>query len=405
MLPAAQERIPPLTSGDEIFSLAAGVAPAALDAHQGTRTAQGKKPHQGILSSNRRIGSGATWPKWPGTHQDSGRPWPTTVLGIALDANGNTLSDATGKQYTWAFENRLTQAVVPGTGGGTTTFKYDPFGRRIQKSGPLGTTNYLYDGFQLIEEVDPSGNVFAKYSEDQGIDEPLAGLISGTTNYYQRDALNSVTSVSSAAATLANTYNFDSFGKLTASTGTLASPFQFTGREFDQETGLYFNRARYYDSNTGRFVTEDPLGFDAGVNFYDYVLNDPVDNVDPFGWKTCTTRIMLVTAYCSRGPGSNWPHYKPRKKGGKPSSVGPGDIAVANSDPQPYPYGCSVSVTDIANGTTDYTGTTNDTGAGWDAAHHDVLPGAWIDIWMPCRKARNYGTRYRTVTICCDCPN
>jgi len=49
-----------------------------------------------------------------------------------------------GKSYTWDFENRLTQAVVPGTG--TTTFKYDPFGRRIQKSGPLGTTNYLYDG-------------------------------------------------------------------------------------------------------------------------------------------------------------------------------------------------------------------------------------------------------------------
>jgi YD repeat-containing protein len=52
------------------------------------------------------------------------------------DANGNTLSDPSGKSYTWDFENRLTQAVVPGTNGGTTTFKYDPFGRRIQKSGP-----------------------------------------------------------------------------------------------------------------------------------------------------------------------------------------------------------------------------------------------------------------------------
>jgi YD repeat-containing protein len=60
------------------------------------------------------------------------------------DANGNTLSDPSGKSYTWDFENRLTQAVVPGTG--TVNFKYDPFGRRIQKSGPLGTTNYLYDG-------------------------------------------------------------------------------------------------------------------------------------------------------------------------------------------------------------------------------------------------------------------
>jgi hypothetical protein len=69
------------------------------------------------------------------------------------DANGNTLSDASGRQYTWDFENRLTQAVVPGANGGTTTFRYYPFGRRIQKSGPLGTTNYLYDG------MDSSANV------------------------------------------------------------------------------------------------------------------------------------------------------------------------------------------------------------------------------------------------------
>jgi YD repeat-containing protein len=71
-------------------------------------------------------------------------------LGIVatLDANGNTLSDAQGRSYTWDFENRLVQATNPGVG--TTTFKYDPFGRRIQKSGPLGTTNYLYDGDNLL---------------------------------------------------------------------------------------------------------------------------------------------------------------------------------------------------------------------------------------------------------------
>src|SRR5271156_5094559 len=93
------------------------------------------------------------------------------------DANGNTLSDPSGKSYSWDFENRPTQAVVPGTG--TTTFRYDPFGRRIQKSGPLGATNYLYDGPNLLEEVDSSGNVLARYTqsshETEGplMDEPL----------------------------------------------------------------------------------------------------------------------------------------------------------------------------------------------------------------------------------------
>ena len=81
-------------------------------------------------------------------------------MGIAIDANGNTLSDDQGRSFTWDFENRIVQAVVPGTNGGTTTFKYDPFGRRIQKSGPLGTTNYLYDGMNVIEAGGPLKPVF-----------------------------------------------------------------------------------------------------------------------------------------------------------------------------------------------------------------------------------------------------
>jgi RHS repeat-associated protein len=197
------------------------------------------------------------------------------------DANGNTLADASGKSYTWDFENRLTQAVVPGTG--TTTFRYDPFGRRIQKSGPLGTTNYLYDGLSLIEEVDGSETILAKYAQARGIDEPLSEIRAGTASYYQSDALESVTSLSNSTGTMSETYTYDSFGNLMASTGTLTNPFQFTGREFDSETGTYYYRARYYDANVGRFISADPSGFKGGVNSYDYVRNSPTDLVDSTG--------------------------------------------------------------------------------------------------------------------------
>jgi YD repeat-containing protein len=82
---------------------------------------------------------------------------------IVVDANGNTLSDPSGKSYSWDFENRLAQVINPGVG--TTVFKYDPFWRRIQKSSPLGTTNYLYDGLSsrsnVVEEVDNAGNMLA----------------------------------------------------------------------------------------------------------------------------------------------------------------------------------------------------------------------------------------------------
>jgi RHS repeat-associated protein len=229
------------------------------------------------------------------------------------DANGNTLSDPSGKSYSWDFENRLVQAIVPGTNGGTTTFRYDPFGRRIQKSGPLGTTNYLYDGTNggnVIEEVDSTGNVLARYTHDLGIDKPFAELRSGTSSYYEQDGLGSITSLSSPAGSLANTYTYDSFGKLTASTGTLTNPFQYTGRGLDPETGIYEYRARFYDENVGRFVSEDPIRFKGGIDFYAYVKNRPTRYKDPLGlMRDCDEEHIECNRNCQKAPTSclPWP--------------------------------------------------------------------------------------------------
>jgi RHS repeat-associated protein len=173
------------------------------------------------------------------------------------DPSGNTLTDAQGRTFTWDFENRLTQAVVPGTNGGTTTFRYDPFGRRIQKSGPLGTTNYLYDGPNSVEEVDGSGNILGRYVDSSEVDDQLSELRSSTISYYEQDGIGSVSSLTNSATAVASTYSYDAFGNLTASTGTLTNPFRYTGRDFDSETGIYFYRARYYDASVGRFLGED----------------------------------------------------------------------------------------------------------------------------------------------------
>ena len=207
---------------------------------------------------------------------------------MAYDANGNTTTktDSTGTtQYSWDFENRLSSVTLPGSGG-SVSYAYDPFGRRIYKSSASGTSSYVYDGDDLTEETNAAGAVVARYARTELIDEPLAMLRSGTTSYYEQDGNNSVTSLSNTAGALAQSYTFDSFGNETASSGSLTNPFQFTGRELDSETTLYFMRARYFDPASGRFLSEDPRGFGDGLNFYRYVHDNPVNFADPTGLTT-----------------------------------------------------------------------------------------------------------------------
>ena len=219
----------------------------------------------------------------------------TPSTSYTYDNNGNMLTkiDTTGTTtYAWDFENRLTSVTLPGTGG-TVSFKYDPFGRRIQKSFTTGanpptttTTTYVYDADNLIEQVDLNGAVLARYAEGLNIDEPLAMLRGGATSYYHADGLDSVTSLSNVAGALAQTYAYDSFGKQTSSSGSLTNPFQYTAREFDAETNLQFSRARYYDPATGRFLSEDPFWIniqDARTSAYAYVSNEPTSATDPLG--------------------------------------------------------------------------------------------------------------------------
>jgi RHS repeat-associated protein len=219
------------------------------------------------------------------------------------DNNGN-LTAAGTTTYAWDFENRLTQVTVPGNA--QVNFKYDPMGRRIQKTSSSGTTNYVYDHANVLEEVDTTGTLVTRYTQNLGIDEPLATLKSGTTSYYEADALGTVTSLSNSSGALAKTYVYDSFGKVLSSSGTITNPYGFTGRELDSETGLMYYRARYYDPAVGRFLNEDPEKFLGGINLYTYVLNNPLNLTDPSGFcakKPCDellVDILNLTAEVSR---------------------------------------------------------------------------------------------------------
>ena len=120
------------------------------------------------------------------------------------------------------YKNRLTSVTLPGTGG-TVNFTYDPFGRRIRKVYGSATTIYVYDGANVIEELNGSGNVTARFTQGAGIDEPLAMYRGATAGYYHADGLGSITALTNSSGTLAGSYTFDSFGKLTVGSAEVAA--------------------------------------------------------------------------------------------------------------------------------------------------------------------------------------
>lgn len=227
----------------------------------------------------------------------------TSNATYTYDGSGNTLTKTVGSNtttYAWDYENRLTSVTLPSTGG-TVSFKYDPFGRRIEKVWPTFTSIFAYDGDNPVETVNSSGTAVARYTQTQNIDEPLAELRSSTTSYYEEDGLGSVTSLTTSSGTIANTYTYDSDGKLTASSGSVPNPISYTGREFDSETGLYYYRARYYDPSVGRFIAEDPIQFAGGMNFYSYVSNNPVEIRDPLGLCPDANKPTFTKRYLPPG--------------------------------------------------------------------------------------------------------
>ncbi|MCH7711065.1 MAG: hypothetical protein IH903_05450 [Proteobacteria bacterium] len=116
-------------------------------------------------------------------------------------------------------------------------------------------------------------------------DLDASGTFEATEHFvYHTDGSGSVTELTDSTGVVARAYAYDAYGQIADEIGTLANPYAYTGREFDAESGLYFYRARYYDPETGRFLSEDPIHF-AGldVNLYRYVFNNPVNLTDPTG--------------------------------------------------------------------------------------------------------------------------
>ena len=162
-----------------------------------------------------------------------------TAIAYGYDANGN-VSAIGDKTFIYDQNNRLIETREAGSVKGQ--YAYNGLGQRAVKIAGGKTTLFIYDkDGNLIAEADETGKIQTEYVYLDGQKLAKFAVNPGEDN------------------------------------------LRFPGQYFDEETGLHYNMNRYYDPDTGRYLTPDPIGLAGGINLYSYVQNNPVNLVDQFG--------------------------------------------------------------------------------------------------------------------------
>ena len=254
--------------------------------------------------------------------------------------------------YDYDYENRLVEVTLPDSS--TNEFTYDGDKRRIFRKDASGDEKwFLYDGINILQDVATDGTRWTSYVQGIGIDKLIsvsewAGQTTPNIRYYHSDAIGSVRSLTDASETEVKTYAYDAWGKVTVETGTDGNEYKFTSRRWEEDLGLQYNRARFYDPETGRFITPDPLTGgpdDPSISYFDgvyslfhrfikehvdalrpdklnryvYCYNNPVNLIDPLGLSAdedATAEVKVEAEQAETG-------QKEEEKASQAQEIGP----------------------------------------------------------------------------------
>ncbi|EST55607.1 type IV secretion protein Rhs [Brevibacillus panacihumi W25] len=201
--------------------------------------------------------------------------------GKVANTNGTTT-------YTFDERNRLRSITNEGTGNAE-SYTYFGDGLRATKAAKGTETKYVYLNGKVIEELDESGNVKAR---NVWGNELLfrKGYVTKQNGYYGYNSHGDVVSISNEEGKDVNLYEYDAWGNIVTKTEGMENPFKYSGEIYDEASGFYYLRARYYDPKVGRFISEDTykgqVDNPLSLNRYTYVENNPLRYKDPTGhWK------------------------------------------------------------------------------------------------------------------------
>jgi len=218
------------------------------------------------------------------------------------DDNGNTRV-SNGKSYNYDFENHLT------TTSDGITIVYDGDGNRAAKTVNGQTTFYLVDtnnltGYaQVVEELKSNVGVVKQYTYGHDLISQRQATNGGIVNFYQYDGQGSVRQLTDTSAAVTDTYTYDAFGNLIERSGSTDNNYLYAGEQFDPDLGLYYNRARYLNAATGRFISTDQFEGDENdalsLHKYTYAKANPVDFLDPTGFYSQSDGYDAERDFCN----------------------------------------------------------------------------------------------------------
>ncbi len=214
-------------------------------------------------------------------------------------------------EYFWDAQGQLRKIRRPD--GQEWEYKYDAFSRRVAKIGSQASRRFLWDGDSMIQELDDQ-NLTVAWIMDRHSFAPIAKIEQKSLCPIITDHLGTPREMFDASGTLVWVAEFKGWGqterKQTQRSG-YECPIRFQGQWFDQESGLHYNRYRYYDPGNGRFLSPDPARAAGGHNLFQYVRN-PVMWFDPFGLAECGDENSGKKKGAKRGPKTDpdAPHNK-----------------------------------------------------------------------------------------------
>ncbi|BCO31672.1 hypothetical protein TspCOW1_17750 [Thiohalobacter sp. COW1] len=218
---------------------------------------------------------------------------------FAYDAEGQ-LTDRSGTTLAFDPAHRLVGL------GADTQYAYDGAGNRLTATRDGETTQYIHDAAgNLIAEADVGGTITRHYVHGQGL---IALIEDGTAYTYHFDALGSTVALTDADEQIVNAYSYRPYGRVVDKTEAIPQPFTYVGQYgvMEEAAGLYYMRARYYDAEVGRFISEDPIGFEGGLNLYAYVGGNPVLLNDPVGLNAFSTSYRQHNMSVSRNDAADF---------------------------------------------------------------------------------------------------